>query len=229
VAASRRPGPAAIGDEACFLACAIDALRHPLTSAADAGGVLPSNIIPPLARIDSLLALLVPLGKHSRVPPCRRSAAAPPTSPTARPPSACILTRDIRRDLSTLGFDRNGFVWAGSASSLARFDGYTWTPWPFAEARSLVRDMQTDSSGILWAIFEREGLARYDGVAWSLYPYRNTFHQRFSDTTRVDGTKDYWLGLTAATCTCLPVAGSRQRTDRAGPGWQHRADRQPVR
>ena len=96
---------------------------------------------------------------------------------------------------STVGFDNRGFVWGGSASSLARFDGYTWTPWPFTEARSLVRDMQTDSRGVLWAIFEREGLARYDGGAWSLYPYRNTFHQRFSETVRVDGTKDYWLSL----------------------------------
>ena len=41
---------------------------------------------------------------------------------------------------TTIGFDRHGFVWAGSASSLARFDGYRWTPWPFP-ARSLVRDM----------------------------------------------------------------------------------------
>ena len=68
---------------------------------------------------------------------------------------------------STVGFDAKGFVWAGSASSLARFDGYRWTPWPFAEARSLVRDMQTDSDGALWAIFEREGLVRYDGSRWN--------------------------------------------------------------
>lgn len=96
---------------------------------------------------------------------------------------------------STIGFDSRGFVWAGSASSLARFDGYRWTPWPFPEARSLVRDMQADADGILWAIFEREGLARYDGRNWSLYPSASRFHQRFSDTRRSDGRPDLWVSL----------------------------------
>ena len=94
---------------------------------------------------------------------------------------------------STVGFDNQGFVWAGSASSLARFDGYRWTPWPFAEAHSLVRDMQVDSKGILWAIFEREGLARQDGRGWSLAAGRNEFHQRFADTFKADGTPEFWV------------------------------------
>ncbi len=94
---------------------------------------------------------------------------------------------------STVGFDNQGFVWAGSASSLARFDGYRWRPWPFAQAHSLVRDMQVDSNGILWAIFEREGLAHNDGHGWSLATNKNEFHQRFSDTYRADGTAEFWL------------------------------------
>ncbi|MBX3697545.1 MAG: GGDEF domain-containing protein [Dokdonella sp.] len=98
---------------------------------------------------------------------------------------------------STIGFDAHGFVWAGSASTLARFDGYRWTPWPFAEARSLVRDMQTDNDGKLWVIFEREGLASYDGSRWSLYPASSKFHQRFSDIHRADGSADYWVSLDA--------------------------------
>jgi diguanylate cyclase (GGDEF)-like protein len=96
---------------------------------------------------------------------------------------------------STIGFDSRGFVWAGSASALARFDGYHWTPWPFPAARSLVRDMQADADGTLWAIFEREGLARYDGRSWSLYPSASRFHQRFSSTLRSDGTPELWVSL----------------------------------
>ncbi len=69
---------------------------------------------------------------------------------------------------STIGFDRDGFVWAGSASGVARFDGYRWTPETVPGARSLVRDMQRDADGMLWALFEREGLARYDGRSWTL-------------------------------------------------------------
>lgn len=95
---------------------------------------------------------------------------------------------------STVGWDKQGFVWAGSASSLARFDGYRWTPWPFAQAHSLVRDMQVDANGILWAIFEREGLASNDGQGWSLDADRSALYQRFSDTFRADGTPDFWVG-----------------------------------
>ncbi len=69
---------------------------------------------------------------------------------------------------STVGIDRDGFVWAGSASKLARFDSQRWTLWPFPEAKSLVRDMEPDAKGNLWAIFEGEGLARYDGKRWQL-------------------------------------------------------------
>lgn len=95
---------------------------------------------------------------------------------------------------STIGFDARGFVWAGSASELARFDGYRWTLWPFPEAASLVRDMEPGAHGDLWAIFEREGLARYDGRAWSLYGGEPMFHQRFSTLARADGARELWVG-----------------------------------
>jgi diguanylate cyclase (GGDEF)-like protein len=93
---------------------------------------------------------------------------------------------------TTVGFDGRGFVWAGSASSLARFDGYRWTAWPLPGARSLVRDMERDRQGNLWAIFEREGLARYDGRSWAVLGPA-MFHQRFSDTLETDGTRDLWV------------------------------------
>ena len=128
------------------------------------------------------------------------SADEPPLRPLdvadESPPTFSVYSsRDGLSDeiWSTVGFDKQGFVWAGSASSLARFDGYAWTPWPFAQAHSLVRDMQVDSNGILWAIFEREGLARHDGRTWTLATSRNEFHQRFSDTFRADGTPEFWL------------------------------------
>ncbi len=93
---------------------------------------------------------------------------------------------------TAIGFDRHGFVWGGSASSLARFDGYRWTMWPFTAARSLVRDMELDAQGNLWAIFESEGLARYDGRVWSLQGPA-MYHQKFTDTLRPDGTRELWL------------------------------------
>lgn len=60
---------------------------------------------------------------------------------------------------TAVGVDSRGFVWAGSASSLARFDGYRWQPWPVDGASSLVRDFGLDSQGRLWALFEGDGVA----------------------------------------------------------------------
>lgn len=88
---------------------------------------------------------------------------------------------------STVGFDRDGFAWAGSASSLAWFDGYRWHDTGFDAARSLVRDLIRTPDGTLWAIFEREGLARFDGRNWTLSGIEGS-HYGFSMYRRPDGT-----------------------------------------
>lgn len=95
---------------------------------------------------------------------------------------------------STVSFDARGFAWAGSASSLARFDGYRWTPQPFPAAHSLVRDLQLDGDGTFWALFESEGLARYDGRAWSLYDRTPSARHRFSELTDAAGRPELWVG-----------------------------------
>ncbi len=94
---------------------------------------------------------------------------------------------------NTVEIDGRGFVWGGSASALARFDGYRWTPWPVNGAKSLVRDLQLMSDGSFWAMFEREGLARLAGDDWQLQPPQPLFLQRFADSERSDGTRDYWV------------------------------------
>lgn len=69
---------------------------------------------------------------------------------------------------NTVAVAPDGFAWAGSASELARFDGYRWRLWPLPQARSLVRQVQLLADGSFWAIFEREGLARYEDGEWQL-------------------------------------------------------------
>ena len=91
---------------------------------------------------------------------------------------------------STVGFDARGYAWAGSASSLARFDGNRWTLLPLPGSPSLVRDMQQDARGTLWALSESEGLLRYNGDDWSLVDLGVGFIHRFSTT--IDGA--LWLG-----------------------------------
>lgn len=123
--------------------------------------------------------------------------AATPTQPLRIPDSAAptfsvYSSRDGLSDeiWSTVGFDRNGFVWGGSASELARFDGYRWVAEALPVGRSLVRDMASDTDGNLWAIFESEGLARYDGHGWTLVG-EPRFYQRFS-TVLVEGREQLW-------------------------------------
>lgn len=88
---------------------------------------------------------------------------------------------------SAVDVDARGFVWAGSASQLARFDGYGWTLWPTPWAHSLVRDIERDGSGALWAIFEREGLARLDGDDWVPDPDPQGFLYFFNRTVDPQG------------------------------------------
>jgi diguanylate cyclase (GGDEF)-like protein len=111
---------------------------------------------------------------------------------SAAPTFSIFTSRDGLSDeiWSTIGFDAKGFVWAGSASGLARFDGYHWTMLPLPHARSLVRDMANDADGNLWAIFETEGLARYAGGSWHCVGTPR-FYQRFS-TLHVDGRIELW-------------------------------------
>jgi len=93
---------------------------------------------------------------------------------------------------STVGVDPKGFVWAGSASGLYRFDGYRWQHQEVDGAASLVRDMLTVPDRQLWTIFEREGLARHDGSSWTAIGDTD-FSQRFSSTTDAQGNVTHWV------------------------------------
>ncbi|MEN1728181.1 MAG: diguanylate cyclase [Pseudomonadota bacterium] len=93
---------------------------------------------------------------------------------------------------STIGMDPSGFVWAGSASGVYRFDGYRWSSFLVTGANSLVRDMLSDPEGHLWAIFESEGLAVFRDGQWSLSGDGAFFH-RFSTSIEGGGKPQHWL------------------------------------
>lgn len=129
--------------------------------------------------------------------PCRAAELPAPldVSDTAPPAFAVFGAQEGLSDeiWNTVGFDAQGFVWAGSASEVARFDGYRFTPWPTG-AKSLVRDMATDDAGTLWAVFEHEGIARHSDGVWTLVPLDTGFIQRFSETRDPQGRRTLWLG-----------------------------------
>lgn len=142
-------------------------------------------------RFIPLLLLLLGFGSHAlRAEPPARLDVADLSPPTFR---VFTINDGLSDEIwSTVGFDGDGYVWGGSASSLARFDGYRWTTWSFTP-RSLVRDMATSPDGTLWAIFEGDGLARYDGRRWQLDPAIEGFIHRFSTVDRADGGgRDLW-------------------------------------
>jgi diguanylate cyclase (GGDEF)-like protein len=93
---------------------------------------------------------------------------------------------------STVGMDSQGFIWAGSASGLFRFDGYRWQGHELSGVSSLVRDMLTDSEGQLWAIFEREGLVVNRDGHWQLTGDQSFFH-RFNSNPDAMGEPSHWL------------------------------------
>lgn len=108
---------------------------------------------------------------------------------------------------NTVEVGADGFVWAGSASELARFDGYRWTLWPTLNARSLVRHLARFPDGALWAVFEREGLARWADDQWQFQSTNQGALFRFSQTVSADGQSEAW------------VAGQNGLWKRAGQAW----------
>ncbi len=94
---------------------------------------------------------------------------------------------------NAVGVAPNGFVWAGSASQLARFDGYRWQLWPSPQTRSLVTDLES-AGGSLWATFQGQGLFRLDGDDWLPVTLGAGALENFLVTHAGDGRSEVWLG-----------------------------------
>jgi diguanylate cyclase (GGDEF)-like protein len=94
---------------------------------------------------------------------------------------------------NALGIDGEGHVWAGSASSLARFDGYRWQPWPVPGGASLVHDLAL-VDGRFWVNFQGQGLFHLDSGEWQRHRHEPRSLFRFLDLPRDDGGRDVYLG-----------------------------------
>lgn len=94
---------------------------------------------------------------------------------------------------NTVGVAPDGFVWAGSASALARFDGYRWQLWPSPQTKSLVLDLEA-AGGSLWATFQGQGLFRLDSGDWRPVVVGGGTPGNFLVTVAGDGRSEVWLG-----------------------------------
>lgn len=109
---------------------------------------------------------------------------------------------------NAVGLDDQGFVWAGSASELARFDGYRWRLWHLPQARSLVRGIFGDGQGCLWVWFEREGMVCLRDGLWQADTVQRVPPGRLSRTPRAGGQPQLW------------AAGERGLFSLHGQQWQ---------
>lgn len=78
-------------------------------------------------------------------------------------PSRDGLTDEI---WNAVGVGAEGFVWAGAASPLARFDGYRWVAWPIRRVSGLVHGLERDARGRLWSSIGGRAFVRLENGAW---------------------------------------------------------------
>lgn len=78
-------------------------------------------------------------------------------------PSRDGLTDEI---WDAVGVDPEGFVGAGSASSLARFDGYRWVAWPIRSVSGLVHSLERDARSRLWSSIGGRAFVRLENGTW---------------------------------------------------------------
>ena len=71
-------------------------------------------------------------------------------------------------DVTGLGEDRAGTLWAGASTGLARFDGLAWRAYTTADglAGSMVSALAIDGAGNVWTGTDN-GVSRYDGESWT--------------------------------------------------------------
>ena len=75
-------------------------------------------------------------------------------------------------DVTALGEDRFGRLWAATSSGLGRFDGLTWRFYTTADGLpgSILAALLIDDSGNVWAATATDdGVSRYDGESWTSF------------------------------------------------------------
>jgi ligand-binding sensor domain-containing protein len=78
--------------------------------------------------------------------------------------------------ISEVSFDRQGRLWAGTASGAAMFDGESWTSYDGSNSALPVaasHEVVVDHAGNTW-IGTEEGLAKFDGETWTLFTKTNS-------------------------------------------------------
>lgn len=122
--------------------------------------------------------------------------------------------------VSAISQDREGYIWAGTPSGLARFDGVRFTTYTPTNTPALpggrIQALRNDSAGRLW-IATQKGLAWYRDGRFTTVPVENpaaSVELNVQDVLIADNSEV----LVATTAGLYRVVGDKLQRDRAAPG-----------
>ena len=117
---------------------------------------------------------------------------------SAAPTFVSYTARDGLSDeiWSAMGIDKHGFVWAGSASQLARFDGTRWELQDQPRADGGFSVIAAEDRHEFW-LAGRDGLIRLQGMKWLdaeqiQIPNQHVVH--LQETRTLFGERRQWVG-----------------------------------
>jgi len=121
---------------------------------------------------------------------------------------------------NTIGFDARGFVWAGSASGVARFDGYRWQPFAIDAGGGRVHGFGLDDRGTFWALLQGQGLVRWDGQTFTPIGKNHAMMQHVDFATTDDGRSILTVGSEDGVLELRDGAWQLVPDDIEGASWE---------
>lgn len=94
--------------------------------------------------------------------------------------------------------EKNGIMWVGTASGVAKFDGTDWTVYNISNSGIPYNEVYTiaiDGSGNKWIACGPYGLAKFDGTNWVRYYPSNNGYPGNINSMAIDVSGIKWIGI----------------------------------
>ncbi len=120
--------------------------------------------------------------------------------------------------VTSLAFDRNGYLWAGTKDGLARYNGRTWeiVELPVRSLSNWVHGLTATRDGSIWVATRGAGVCRFANGQWTTWNSGNglphDITHMLTEITNDDGTSTVWCA-TDGGLTCFDGERWRQEDD----------------